>query len=341
MKAIRGAITVRENTEKEILSQTKRLLKEIIRRNRLTEDRILSVFFSATTDLTKAYPAKGARELGLTQTALACYTEMEVEGSLRQCIRVLMLAETEHSPRHVYLGKAKGLRPDWEEKIMKIAIDGPSGAGKSTIAKELAKKLEIVYVDTGAMYRAIGLLSLERGLVIEKDSDVEGCRQELIELAEKAEIEWKFESGEQRLYLEGKDVSQRLRTQEVGDRASRISTIKEVRQAMVRLQQEIAECQSVVMDGRDIGTVVLPDADYKIFLTASAQVRGQRRYQELKEKGVETELAEIVAEIIERDERDQSRKESPLKKAEGAIEVDTSAMSVEEVVAFLADRIKP
>ena len=340
MKAIRGAITVKENTEAEILAQTEKLMKEIMTRNWLTEEKIVAVFFSATKDLTAAYPARAARNLGLTQTALACYTEMEVEGSLRHCIRVLILTEMRHKPYHVYLEGAKDLRPDWGNQTMKIAIDGPSGAGKSTIAKELAEKLGIVYVDTGAMYRAIALLSLRRGLVLEKDSDVEAYRRELAELAEEVPIVLKYEDGRQRLYLGDEDVSEQLRTQAVGERASKISTLKEVRQAMVRLQRQIADSQSVVMDGRDIGTVVLPEAEHKIFLTASAEVRGQRRWRELREKGQTAKLPDIIAEIKARDERDQNRQESPLRKAADAILIDTSNQSIDEVVTLILERIK-
>ena len=343
MKAIRGAITVKENTETEILSQTEKLLQEIMNRNQLTEESIVAIFFSATKDLTAVYPARAARNLGLTQTALACYTEMDVEESLKQCIRVLLLTEILQKPYHVYLEGAKVLRPDWERQTMKIAIDGPSGAGKSTIAKELAKKLGIAYVDTGAMYRAVGLLSLRRGIVLEKDSDLEVHRRELAELAENAPIILKYENGAQRLYLQDEDVSEQLRTQEVSERASKISTVREVRQAMVRLQQQIASRQPVVMDGRDIGTVVLPEAEYKIFLTASAEVRGKRRYAELCEKGQAGQTAnleDIIAEIKQRDERDQNRQESPLRKAADAVEIDSSEKSIEQVVAMILERIK-
>lgn len=215
---------------------------------------------------------------------------------------------------------------------MQIAIDGPSGAGKSTIAKELAKKLHIIYVDTGAMYRAIGLLSLRKNIVLNQDEDLQANRDTLIALAQNAKIELSYEKDRQVLLLEGEDVSDVIRTQEIGDRASKISTIKEVRQAMVRLQQAIARRQSVVMDGRDIGTVVLPEADFKIFLTASPEIRGKRRQSELAQKGISAELDTIIREIIERDQRDQTRAESPLKKAEDAIEVDTSEQSIAEVV---------
>lgn len=215
---------------------------------------------------------------------------------------------------------------------MQIAIDGPSGAGKSTIAKELAKKLHIIYVDTGAMYRAIGLLSLRKNIVLNQDEDLQANRDTLIALAQNAKIELSYEKDRQVLLLEGEDVSDVIRTQEIGDRASKISTIKEVRQAMVRLQQAIARQQSVVMDGRDIGTVVLPEADFKIFLTASPEIRGKRRQSELAQKGISAELDTIIREIIERDQRDQTRAESPLKKAEDAIEVDTSEQSIAEVV---------
>ncbi|RRD93508.1 (d)CMP kinase [Clostridiales bacterium COT073_COT-073] len=332
MKAIRGAITVKANTEADILKQTEKLLHKIMERNWLTEEKIISIFFSVTKDLTKVPPARAARNMGLTQTALACYTEMEAEGSLERCIRVLMHVEMKHKPYHVYLEDAKQLRPDWEKQIMQIAIDGPSGAGKSTIAKELAQKLKIIYVDTGAMYRAVGLLSLCQGIDLKTESDISKYRSNLIELAEQADIKWDYQNGRQILLLDGEDISEQIRTQEIGDRASKISTIKEVRQAMVRLQQEIAANQSVVMDGRDIGTVVLPKADYKIFLTASVEVRSKRRCKELEGRGLPADLPTIVAEIKERDERDQNRTESPLKKAEDAIEVDTSDKDIAAVV---------
>lgn len=215
---------------------------------------------------------------------------------------------------------------------MQIAIDGPSGAGKSTIAKELAKKLQIIYVDTGAMYRAIGLLSLRNNMILEGEEDLLTHKQALIALAENAKIELSYEDGKQIILLEGEDISDTIRTQEIGDRASKISTIKEVRQAMVRLQQAIANQQSVVMDGRDIGTVVLPNADFKIFLTASPEIRGQRRQSELALKGIEADLPTIIREIVQRDERDQNRAESPLKKADDAVEVDTSQQNIAEVV---------
>lgn len=331
MKAIRGAITVKENTEQEILKQTEKLIRTIMQRNDLKEEEIVSIFFSATGDLTKVYPAKAVRNMGLTDTAMACYTEMEVENSLSRCIRVLMHVE-KNQVTHVYLEDAKALRPDWGKAVMQIAIDGPSGAGKSTIAKRIAEKLQIIYVDTGAMYRAIGLLSLRQGIVLHSEEDIALHRQELIALANNASIQLQYEEGKQKILLNNEDISEIIRTQEIGDRASKTSTIKEVRQAMVKLQQQIASRQSVVMDGRDIGTVVLPEAEYKIFLTASPEVRGLRRHKELAEKGIESDLETIIKEIIERDERDQNRAESPLRKADDAIEVETSNKNIEEVV---------
>lgn len=215
---------------------------------------------------------------------------------------------------------------------MQIAIDGPSGAGKSTIAREVAKKGQMIYVDTGAMYRALGLLSLQREIHLETEADLKQKEAELTDLLENAEISLAYQEGVQKIFLNGEDVSERIRTQEVGERASKISTIKEIRREMVRRQQLLAAKESVVMDGRDIGTVVLPNADLKIFLTASAEVRGRRRYLELSAKGEPADLEQIIAEVKARDFRDENRAESPLKQAEDAILVDSSEMSIEQVV---------
>lgn len=215
---------------------------------------------------------------------------------------------------------------------MQIAIDGPSGAGKSTIAREVAKKGQMIYVDTGAMYRALGLLSLQQEIHLETEADLKQKEAELTDLLENAEISLAYQEGVQKIFLNGEDVSERIRTQEVGERASKISTIKEIRREMVRRQQLLAAKESVVMDGRDIGTVVLPNADLKIFLTASAEVRGRRRYLELSAKGEPADLEQIIAEVKARDFRDENRAESPLKQAEDAILVDSSEMSIEQVV---------
>ncbi|MCH5269753.1 MAG: (d)CMP kinase [Lachnospiraceae bacterium] len=205
-----------------------------------------------------------------------------------------------------------------------VAIDGPAGAGKSTIARLVAEKMNLVYVDTGAMYRAMALFMLREK--VSKD-DPEGISRK----CEEADITIKYENGEQVVYLNGENVNALLRTEEVSNMASVSSTQKAVRIKLVNLQKQMTKTTDVIMDGRDIGTCVLPDADVKIYLTANSSVRAKRRFDELQAKGVECSLAEIEKDIIDRDYRDMHREESPLKQAEDAILVDTSGMTIEEV----------
>lgn len=209
-----------------------------------------------------------------------------------------------------------------------VAIDGPAGAGKSTIAKKIAKKMQLIYVDTGAMYRAMALFLLRNHVSPEDAAAIERT-------CEDAEIGICYEKGQQVVYLNGENVNDLLRSEEVGKMASISSRIKSVRRKLVDLQRRLAETTDVIMDGRDIGTCVLPDADVKIYLTASSRVRAQRRFDELQEKGIACNFDEIEKDIIERDRRDMTREESPLKKAEDAIEVDTSDMSIEQVIATI------
>ncbi len=209
-----------------------------------------------------------------------------------------------------------------------VAIDGPAGAGKSTIAKKIAKKMQLIYVDTGAMYRAMALFLLRNHVSPEDAAAIERT-------CEDAEIGICYEKGQQVVYLNGENVNDLLRSEEVGKMASISSQIKSVRRKLVDLQRRLAETTDVIMDGRDIGTCVLPDADVKIYLTASSRVRAQRRFDELQEKAIACNFDEIEKDIIERDRRDMTREESPLKKAEDAIEVDTSDMSIEQVIATI------
>ena len=227
----------------------------------------------------------------------------------------------------------------WQEKeqaMYSIAIDGPAGAGKSTIAKALSKKLGFVYIDTGAMYRAVALFFLEKGI---KESDDDRIDKLLADL----DISIKYVDGEQRVFLNNIDVSSKLRLEEIGKLASKFSAVKSVREKLVALQRKLAERENVVMDGRDIGTVVLPDADLKIYLCASSGVRARRRYLELIEKGFDTSTlteGELEAEIIKRDEADMNREISPLKQADDAYYLDTSDMTLEEVVSKILDMVK-
>ncbi|HIX30335.1 MAG TPA: (d)CMP kinase [Candidatus Blautia stercoravium] len=205
-----------------------------------------------------------------------------------------------------------------------IAIDGPAGAGKSTIAKAVAKELEFIYVDTGAMYRAMALHLLRQGIVPGEEAQMDVA-------CENAEISIVYENGSQQVLLNGENVTGDLRREEVGNMASVSSARPRIREKLVELQRVLASKSNVVMDGRDIGTCVLPDADVKIYLTASARTRALRRCRELEEKGVPCVLEEIEADINERDHRDMTREISPLRKAEDAVLVDTSEMSIEEV----------
>ena len=206
-----------------------------------------------------------------------------------------------------------------------VAIDGPAGAGKSTIAKALAKELQFVYVDTGAMYRALAYFFLSRKADISNE-------EEIGEFVKEATVEIAYEDGKQQVLLNGENVTSHLREEEVGNAASRTSAYPAVRAHLLKLQQDLATTQDVIMDGRDIGTCVLPKAQLKIFLTASVETRAKRRYDELLAKGEQANLSEIAAGIKERDERDMNREIAPLKQAEDAVLVDSSHMSIDEVV---------
>ena len=205
-----------------------------------------------------------------------------------------------------------------------IAIDGPAGAGKSTIAKAVSKELSFVYVDTGAMYRAMALLCIRLGL----DGKDE---EKVVSACEGASVEIKYKDGAQVVFLNGEDVNGFIRTQEVGDMASAVSVYKGVREKLVKLQQELAAKENVVMDGRDIASCVLPNADLKIYLDADVNIRAKRRYDELIAKGQPANLEKIVEEVKERDYRDMHRDNSPLVRVPEAILVDSSHMSIEEV----------
>jgi cytidylate kinase len=205
-----------------------------------------------------------------------------------------------------------------------IAIDGPAGAGKSTIAKLISKKKGFIYVDTGAMYRAMALYFLEEGIGANEQDKIS-------EMAKNADVTISYENGEQVVWLNGRNVNGLIRTEEVGKMASSSSVNKDVRKKLVELQQALAEKESVVMDGRDIGTCVLPNANVKVYLTADSHVRAVRRYEELKAKGQECDLDTIEKDIIDRDYQDMHRELSPLKQAEDATLLDSSYMTIEEV----------
>ncbi len=214
-----------------------------------------------------------------------------------------------------------------------IAIDGPAGAGKSTIAKLVAKELGFIYVDTGAMYRAMALYLIRQGIDRNDTEQIEKA-------CEDADISISYENGRQVILLFGENVNDYLRTEEVGNMASMSSANPKVRSKLVALQQKLAAQKDVVMDGRDIGTVVLPDSKCKIYLTASSAVRAKRRYDELVEKGENADLSKIEADIIERDHRDMTREHSPLRQADDAVLIDSSDMSVDDVKEAILSEAK-
>ena len=206
-----------------------------------------------------------------------------------------------------------------------VAIDGPAGAGKSTIAKLVAKEKGFIYVDTGAMYRGLAVHFLDSGVDAENtEKIIEACKDVYVTIC--------YENGMQQVYLNGKNITDRLRDEAVGNMASRSSAIPEVRAKLLDLQRNLARTQNVIMDGRDIGTCVLPDADVKVYLTASVETRAKRRYDELIQKGVSCDLKEIEKDIEQRDHRDMTRETAPLKQAEDAVLVDSSHMTIDEVV---------
>ena len=214
-----------------------------------------------------------------------------------------------------------------------IAIDGPAGAGKSTIAKQVAKEKGFIYVDTGAMYRGLAVHFLQNGIDPQDTKEIEEACQD-------AEVTIGYEDGNQQIYLNGENITSRLRQEEVGNMASKSSAVPKVREKLLDLQRTLAAEKDVVMDGRDIGTNVLPQADVKVFLTADARTRAKRRYDELTAKGISCNLDEIESDIRERDERDMNRETAPLKQAEDAVLIDSSHMSIPEVVSKILSLCK-
>ena len=331
MRAIRGATTVREDSPQEIREAVAELLKEIAARNASVQESCISILLSNTADIRSLYPAKAAREAGFSGCALFSAQEPSIDGSLSLCIRVLVLAEGDAPVRHVYLRGAANLRKD--RSRYSIALDGPSGSGKSTVAKRLARELDILYLDTGAMYRACACKASEAGVDLSDESAVEAMLSSL-------DLRIEYRGGAQHTILDGRDVSEEIRRPEVSMAASKISALGCLRKKMVEMQRKIASEQSCVLDGRDIGTAVLPDAPFKFFVTASVPVRARRRYDELRAKGYTVDYDALGKEIAERDRNDASRAISPLRRAEDAVLVDTSDMSVDEVVAFIRRRIQ-
>ena len=215
-----------------------------------------------------------------------------------------------------------------------VAIDGPAGAGKSTVAKLVADKLNYLYIDTGAMYRAITLKALNRGIPL---SDTET----IVEMAKDTNICLSFDAeGNQKVLMDGIDVTNEIRSHNISQNVSEVASIPGVRIELVRLQREMASCQSTVMDGRDIGSYVLPDADYKVFLTATPETRALRRQKDLLAQGYEVDIKQLEKDIIERDRKDSQREMAPLVRVPDAELIETSNMSIDEVVDFIISRVQ-
>lgn len=328
MIAIRGAVDA-QNTASSIINQSKILLEEIIRVNKLDKKEIKCILFTATQDIDKAYPSLAARYIGLNDTALICLNEMLVEGQMQGVIRTTVFYNDDINKTDIYLGKTKSLRKDkYMDNNIKIAIDGPTSAGKSTIAKLLAQKLKINYVDTGSMYRALTLKVLNNNIDPKSEEDVTS-------IANKTKIDY-FENH---IFLDGLCVDDKIRNELIDKNVSYVCQYRDVRKRLVSLQKEIASKSSVIMDGRDIGTVVLKDANYKFFLTASADVRAKRRYKEYIEKGLEVNFEDIKNDLIRRDDYDSHREVDPLVKASDAIEVNTDDKNIEETVELMLSYI--
>ncbi len=334
MTVIRGATTVAQDNKMEISTSVKELLDEVFSVNNLQKEEIKCFIFSLTTDIHSYHPAKAARECGYDFAPLFAAVEPEIDGGLKLCIRLMLLTELAdgRKAKHVYQKGAKILRKDISENL-NIALDGPAGSGKSTVAKVLAKDYNILYLDTGAMYRACALKALRLGIDTKDGKAVERMLPAL-------DVKVEYKGGKQHTILDGEDVSSAIRENAVSMAASNVSAHPALRIKMVQMQREIAAKMSCVLDGRDIGSTVLPNAKFKFFITADSKVRAMRRFKELQDRGETVEFDRLHEEIKVRDKQDSEREFSPLKCAEDAIVVDTSAMNIAEVVATIKKHIQ-
>ncbi len=334
MTIIRGATTVEKDCKEEISLSVKDMLDEIFNLNRLKKTEVKGFLFSLTTDIHSYHPAKAARECGYDFAPLFACIEPEISGSLPLCIRLMLFTELtdNRTVKHVYQKEAKNLRKDISE-IYNIALDGPAGSGKSTVAKILAKDYNILHLDTGAMYRACGLKALRLGIDPKDGASVEKILPQL-------NVKVEYKDGMQHTLLDGEDVSTAIRENRVSMAASDISAHPCVRVKMVEMQREIARSMSCVLDGRDIGSAVLPDAKFKFFITADSKVRATRRFNELTARGETVDFEKLHAEIVARDKQDSEREFSPLVCADDAIVIDTSDLTVEGVVTKIKAEIQ-
>ena len=335
MTVIRGATTIEKDTKEEITGAVKELLDEIFSLNFLSNSDVKVLVFSLTTDIHSYHPAKAARECGYDGTPLFACTEPDITGGLPYCIRVMVFIDRvigNNEIKHIYQRGAKKLRKDLAG-IFNIALDGPAGSGKSTIAKILAKDYGILYLDTGAMYRACALKALREKI---DPSDVSAVEK----MISGTDLRVEYKNGTQHTLLDGEDVSDCIRQNEVSMAASNISAHRMVREKMVEMQRRIAKNMSCVLDGRDIGSTVLPDAMFKFYIVADSRVRAMRRFKELKERGENPDFDILKKEIETRDRQDSEREFSPLKKAEDAIVVDTTELDIDQAVSAIKSLIQ-
>ena len=346
MRAIRGAITVDKNTKKDIEKESQKLIRKIISKNNINEKDIISIIFTTTDDLDKIYPAEAIRKIGFKYTPLMCCKEMDVEESLAKCIRVMVYIDKNINKKdieHIYLKKAKNLRKDLKKSENKIgdfmksviAIDGPAGAGKSTIAKKLAKRFNYRYLDTGAMYRAVTWYVIKNNIDISDEG-------KLSEAAKEINISFRTNNkdGNTYIYVNDKNITDKIRKNKIDKNVSDVAKVSGVRKEMVKIQKRIAENGKIIVDGRDIASRVLPDADLKIYLTASVEERARRRHSELLEKGISSDFEKVKEEIKKRDYIDKNRKNSPLTQTEDAVLIDSTNLSINEVLDKISSLIK-
>lgn len=334
--SIRGATTIETNSKDNIIENAKILLQEIITQNNIVEEDIINIIFSATKDVTKAYPAICTRNMGINSTPIMCVQEMNVDESLNMCIRIMLTTYLKNNNvQHIYLKEAKKLRPDiyFKSGGVNIAIDGPAGSGKSTVAKSICSELNFTYIDTGAMFRCVMLYCIKNNINIQNEVAVN-------EILDNINIFLEFKNKEQKIYLNDKDVTLDIRTPEISKNVSIIAKIPNVRDKLLKMQRKIAKDKNVIMDGRDIGTKVLPNAIVKIYLDANINERINRRYNELIAKGEEIDYNELKIDIINRDFMDMNREKAPLKKAIDAISINTTNLNLNEVCQQIIKIIK-
>ncbi len=330
VRAIRGAITIEENTKEEITRATEEMMRAVMEKNGLDAKDMAAVLFTVTPDITALFPAAAVRRMGITDVPLLDMAAPGIDGALKMCIRVMVLVNSEKGNgdiKHQYLRGAAVLRPDLaQKKKISVAIDGPAGAGKSSVARAAAKELGYVYIDTGAMYRTVAVYAINKGIRMPENAvEVAGYLDDI-------NINIGYRDGVQCMSLNGEDVTERIRENDASMGASAVAAVGEVRKKLVAIQREMGKKGGVIMDGRDIATAVLPDAEVKIYLTASVDERAMRRCKEYIEKGIECDFETIKRDVEARDKNDMNRAVSPLRRAEDAVLLDTTELSFEQAV---------